>query len=74
MSKLFFNHCILKRFKQSYAIGIGFTSASESGIWNIFPDLIRTVFAENVVAVVFVIAIVLNLLLPADMDIKKVED
>ncbi len=58
----------------SLAIGIGFTSASESGIWNIFPDLIRTVFAENVVAVVFVIAIVLNLLLPADMDIKKVED
>ncbi len=58
----------------SLAIGIGFTSASESGIWDIFPELIRTVFAENVVAVVFVIAIVLNLLLPADMDIKKVEE
>lgn len=58
----------------SLAIGIGFISASESGIWDIFPELIRTVFAENVVAVVFVIAIVLNLLLPADMDIKKVEE
>ncbi len=58
----------------SLAIGIGFTSATESGIWNIFPKLIRTVFAENVVAVVFVIAIVLNLLLPADMDIKKAEE
>ena len=57
----------------SLAVGIGFTSASESGIWNIFPELIRTVFAENVVAVVFVIAIVLNLLLPADMEIKKAE-
>ena len=58
----------------SLAIVIGFTSASESGICDIFPELIRTVFAENVVAVVFVIAIVLNLLLPADMDIKKVEE
>ncbi len=58
----------------SLAIGIGFTSASESGIWDIFPSIIRTVFAENVVAVVFVIAIVLNLVLPKDMDIKKIED
>lgn len=58
----------------SLAIGIGFTSASESGIWNIFPEMAKTVFAENVVAVVFVIAIVLNLLLPKDMDIKKIED
>lgn len=58
----------------SLAVGIGFTSASESGIWGIFPELVRTVFAENVVAVVFVIAIILNLLLPADMDIKKAED
>lgn len=58
----------------SLAIGIGFTSASESGIWDIFPEMAKTVFAENVVAVVFVIAIVLNLLLPKDMDIKKIED
>lgn len=58
----------------SLAVGIGFTSVSESGIWDIFPDLIKTVFAENVVAVVFVIAIVLNLVLPQDMDIKEIED
>ena len=36
----------------SLAVGIGFTTASESGIWDIFPSIIQSVFAENVVAVV----------------------
>lgn len=58
----------------SLTIGIGFTSVTESGIWDIFPSIIRTVFAENVVAVVFVISIILNLTLPKEMDIKKIED
>ena len=57
----------------SLSIGIGFTSASEADIWSMFPELIRSVFAENVVAVVFVVSIVLSLLLPKDMDIKKPE-
>lgn len=57
----------------SLAIGIGFTSASEADIWNIFPATVKTVFGENVVAVVFVVAIILSLVLPKDMDIKKVE-
>lgn len=57
----------------SLSIGIGFTSASEADIWSMFPELIRSVFAENVVAVVFVVSIVLSLLLPRDMDIKKPE-
>lgn len=57
----------------SLSIGIGFTTASEIGIWDIFPPLVQSVFSANVVAVVFVISIVLSLILPKDMDIKKVE-
>lgn len=53
----------------SLAIGIGFTAASEEGLWNIFPNMVQDVFASNVVAVVFVVAVVLNLVLPANMDI-----
>ena len=58
----------------SLAIGIGFTSASENAIWSVFPKVGQTVFAENVVAVVFVVSIILSLILPKDMDIKKVEE
>ena len=54
----------------SLAIGVGFTAASESGIWGIFPATIQTVFGGNVVAVVIVVAILLSLLLPEDMGIK----
>ena len=53
------------------AFGIGFTSASEAGIWGIFPEIIQTVFGANVVAVVFVVAVFLNLVLPKNMDVKK---
>ena len=55
----------------SLAIGIGFTTASEVGIWAAFPEAVQTVFASNVVAVVFVMSIVLNLILPKDMEMKK---
>ncbi len=55
----------------SLSIGIGFTAASEIGLWNIFPDVVKSVFAENVVAVVFVISIILNLVLPKNMDMQK---
>lgn len=58
----------------SLAVGIGFTTASESGIWAIFPELFQTVFAENVVAVIFVISILLNLILPKDMDVKRIDE
>lgn len=58
----------------SLAVGIGFTTASEVGIWNIFPPLVQSVFATNVVAVVFVVSIVLSLVLPKDMDIKKLDE
>lgn len=58
----------------SLAVGIGFTTASESGIWNIFPSIIQSVFAENVVAVVFIISIVLSCILPENMDIEKIKE
>ena len=46
------------------SIGIGFTQAP--GIFKIFPELIKNVFAENCVAVVFIVALFLNLVLPAE--------
>lgn len=58
----------------SLAVGIGFTTANESGIWDIFPSIIQSVFAENVVAVVFIISIVLSCILPENMDIEKIKE
>ena len=46
----------------SLSIGLGFTQAT--GMFAIFPEIIRTVFAENCVAVVFLLAVILNLVLP----------
>lgn len=46
----------------SLSVGLGFTQAT--GMFNIFPEIVRTVFADNCVAVVFLLAVVLNLLLP----------
>lgn len=57
----------------SLSIGIGFTTASEVGIWDIFPPMIQSVFSANVVAVVFVVSIILSLILPKDMDMKKID-
>ena len=56
----------------SLSIGIGFTTASEIGLWHIFPEVVQSVFSANVVAVVFVSSIVLNLVLPKNMDIDKI--
>ena len=58
----------------SLAVGIGFTSASEIGLWNVFPPIIQSVFSANVVAVVFVVSIILNLVLPRDMEIERIEE
>ncbi len=46
----------------SLSVGIGFTEAT--GLFAIFPQIIQTIFAENCVAVVFLLAVILNLLLP----------
>lgn len=56
----------------SLSIGIGFTAASETEIWHIFPEILQSVFSANVVAVVFVVSIILNLTLPKNMEIKPI--
>lgn len=48
----------------SLSIGIGFTQVPE--IFAIFPQLVQNVFAENSVAVVFLVSIILNLVLPKE--------
>ena len=52
----------------SLSIGLGFTQVPD--MFNIFPDIIRTIFAENCVAVVFLSAIIMNLILPKDKKAK----
>lgn len=51
----------------SLSIGLGFTQASE--MFNIFPELIKNVFAENCVAIIFILAIILNLVLPKEKSV-----
>lgn len=58
----------------SLSIGVGFTSTSEIGLWNQFPAIIQSVFSTNIVAVVFVVAVILNLVLPQNMDINTKDD
>ena len=58
----------------SLSVGVGFTAASEIDLWHIFPEIIQSVFSANVVAVVFVVSIVLNLILPKDMEADKIEE
>ena len=53
----------------SLSVGLGFTQAS--GMFSIFPQIIQTIFAENCVAVVFILAVILNLILPGK---EKKED
>lgn len=55
----------------SLSVGIGFTASSEIGLWNEFPALVQSVFSTNVVAVVFVVAVVLNLMLPRNMEARE---
>lgn len=53
----------------SLSIGIGFTQVPD--LFAIFPKIIETMFAENCVAVVFLVAVLLNLVLPKNMDVEK---
>lgn len=52
----------------SLSIGIGFTQVPE--IFDIFPSIVKSVFAENCVAVVFLVSIILNLILPKNMEVE----
>lgn len=72
LAKCGFNQRNVTIMSLSLAIGIGFTA--DINLWSAFPSFFKTVFAENVVAVVFVVSIILNLVLPKNMDIKKITD
>lgn len=50
----------------SLSVGLGFTQATQ--MFAVFPQIIQTVFAENCVAVVFLLAVLLNLVLPEEID------
>ena len=50
----------------SLSIGIGFTQVPE--IFSIFPEIVETVLGENCVAVVFIVSVILNLILPKSME------
>ena len=52
----------------SLSIGLGFTQAT--GMFNSFPEIIKTIFAENCVALVFLLAVLLNLILPKEESSK----
>lgn len=51
------------------SIGLGFTQCPQ--LFDILPEIVRIVFAENCVALVFVSAIILNLVLPKNMGVEK---
>ncbi|MBO5459804.1 MAG: purine permease [Lachnospira sp.] len=53
----------------SLSIGIGFTQMPD--LFRYFPQLVQNVFAENCVAIVFVVAVILNLILPKNMEAVK---
>lgn len=55
----------------SLSIGVGFTLVKE--LFALFSPVIISVFAENCVAVTFVVALLLNLVLPKNMDDGKKE-
>ena len=55
----------------SLSIGIGFTQTP--AIFKMFPEIIRSVFAENCVAVVFVAAFLLNIVFPGELEIQKIQ-
>ena len=46
------------------SIGLGFTQVPQ--MFDLFPEIVRTVFGENCVALVFVLAIILDLVVPED--------
>ena len=57
----------------SLAVGIN-TRSSVGDLFAIFPELVQSVFAQNCVAVVFLVAIVANLVLPKDEPDARAED
>lgn len=66
VSKCRFSHRNITIAALSLSVGIGFTQVPE--VFAVFPKIVQTVFAENCVAVVFVVALLMNLILPKEME------
>lgn len=49
-------------------------ATGEIGLWHIFPEMIQNVFSVNVVAVVFVASIILNIILPKNMEVERINE
>ena len=64
MSKAGFTERNKTIIAMSLSVGIGFTQVSR--IFDSFPGILKNIFADNCVAIVFVLAVVLNLVLPKD--------
>ena len=56
------------------SISIGLCLTQCSYLFYIFPDLVKNVFAQNCVAVVFLVSILLKLVLPKNMEAEKVTE
>ncbi len=52
----------------SLSVGLGFTQVP--ALFSVFPEIVRSIFAENCVAVVFILSIILNLVLPKEKENK----
>ncbi len=66
VSKCGFSHRNITIAALSLSVGIGFTQVPE--VFAVFPKIVQPVFAENCVAVVFVVALLMNLILPKEME------
>lgn len=66
LAKCGFNNRNMIIVAMSLSVGIGFTQAPK--MFAIFPQIIQSVFAENCVALVFLIAVVLDLVLPKNKE------
>lgn len=64
LAKCGFSHRNMVIVSLSLSVGLGFTSASQ--MFHVFPQIVQTVFAENSVAIVFLLSVVLNLVLPKE--------
>ncbi len=56
----------------SLAIGIGFTQVGN--IFIAFPEIVQNIFVDNSIALTFVVALVMNLVLPHGDDEKSADD
>lgn len=61
--------CVKNKLKQQ--IQSAMIIAGIGSLIQIFPKIVQTIFVENCVAVVFIVAIILNLVLPKNMDVHE---